>query len=322
MELPNQLRLALERELRGRDGAALAREAADLSSRYRQTGGGPADPAAYAIARMPATFAAVAAALGALAAALPDSAPRTLLDVGAGTGAALWAADATWPSLAAATLIEGSPPMIELGSRLAAKGGGAVGPARWIRADLLGPWEAEAHDLVTAAYVLGELPASARASLVARLWERAADALLLIEPGTPRGWATIRAAREQLRAAGAQIVAPCPHVGACPMPADPAEDWCHFAQRLARSRAHRAAKGAALGFEDEKYAFIAVSRRPGMLPGARILRHPTIRPGRIELALCATDGLRPMTVSRSERELWRLARDLAWGDSIPLELVK
>ncbi|NTU80609.1 MAG: rRNA methyltransferase [Chloroflexales bacterium] len=321
MELPSQLRLSLERELRGHDGAALAREAASLSARYR--GGGeltgpqrPTTALAYAATRMPATYAATAAAMAALDAGLPGLAPRTLLDIGAGTGAALWAAASSWPGLEAADLIERDATMLALGGRLAAAGGGAVAGARWIRADVLGPWQTAPHDLVTAAYVLGELPEAAQATLTARLWALAAGALLLVEPGTPRGWATIRAARERLRAAGARIVAPCPHEGACPLPDDPTADWCHFAQRLARSRAHRAAKGADLGYEDEKYAYIAVARPPGDLVGARVLRHPVTRPGRIELTLCTRDDLRRTVVTKGDREAWRLARNLEWGDGI------
>lgn len=313
-ELPHQLKLNLERELRGRGAAALARDAAALSSRYRQSGGGPAEPVAYAITRMPATFAATAAALAALAAGLSGPGPRTLLDAGAGTGAALWAAAAIWPEIEGATLIERSLPMVELGRRLAAGAGGAVATARWLTADLAGPWEVAPHDLVTAAYALGELTEGARAALVTRLWAQAQVALVIVEPGTPRGWAVIRAAREQLRAEGARIIAPCPHESHCPMPDD---DWCHFAQRLARTRGHRAAKGAALGYEDEKYSYVAVARHGGDPAGARVLRRPVVRPGRIELTLCARDGLRQPVVTKADREAWRLARDLGWGSAVP-----
>jgi ribosomal protein RSM22 (predicted rRNA methylase) len=205
--------------------------------------------------------------------------------------------------------------MAALGRRLAARGRRPLfGAAEWRSADLAGAWAADPHDLVTAAYVLGELPGGRQAELVRGLWERAGMALVLIEPGTPQGWAAIRAAREQLRAAGAWLVAPCPHQGPCPMPAD---DWCHFAQRIGRSRAHRAAKGAALAYEDEKFSYVAVARGPGDPIQARVLRHPLVRPGRVELALCADSGLRRALITRGGGEAWRLARDLRWGDPLP-----
>jgi ribosomal protein RSM22 (predicted rRNA methylase) len=325
MDLPQELRLGLERELRTVDRRRLSGAAAALSDHYRAAGraSGPLDDAAaaaYAAARMPATYGAAAAAFRALAAGAPGFQPRTLLDAGAGTGAALWAAATTWESLDGATLLERDRAMAGLGRRLAA---GARRPglagATWRAADLGGSWKAPPHDLVSAAYVLGELPEGARAGVVERLWAAAAGALVLIEPGTPRGWATIRAAREQLRAAGATIVAPCPHQGACPMPAD---DWCHFAQRIARSRAHREAKGGELGYEDEKYSYIAVSRGAAAPVAARVLRRPAVRPGRVELALCAAPGLRQVTVTRAAPTAWRAARDARWGDGLPREALE
>jgi ribosomal protein RSM22 (predicted rRNA methylase) len=328
MDLPNELRLALDAALRGAGQAELRAAAAALSERYRcghGAAGGPpggaryvagqADAAAYAAYRMPATYAAVAAAMGALAARLPGWAPRSLLDAGAGLGAALWAAGETWADLGGAELIEAAPAMLDLGKRLAARSGNpAIAAAAWRQADLTVPWRATQHDLSTATYVLGELPEAARGALVDQLWAHSGHALLLVEPGTPQGWAIIRAARERLRAAGASIVAPCPHQGACPLPDG---DWCHFVQRVSRSKAQRAAKGAELGYEDEKFAYVAVARAPGTPISARVLRRPVARAGRIELALCAPDGLRRETVTRADRERWRAAKDAEWGDALP-----
>lgn len=96
----------------------------------------------------------------------------------------------------------------------------------------------------------------------------------------------------------------------------PDDDWCHFAQRLGRTRGHRAAKGAELGYEDEKYSYIAVTREPSVPIAARVLRHPVVRPGRIELALCTPTGLRSALVTRSAGARWRTARDLHWGDAV------
>lgn len=325
MQLPHDLRLVLERELRQYDTRSLARVTAEISAHYRDPKAGPRPrgplaAAAYAAARLPATFAACAAVMRVLASQLPDFTPRTLLDAGAGLGAALWAATTIWPTLTRATLIEPDRDMTALGRRLAVGSSiPVIREATWFYADLTGPWDAPRHDLVTAAYVLGEVPEATRATIIARLWDCAEGALLLIEPGTPQGWAVIRFARETLRAVGAVIIAPCPHQNPCPLPAD---DWCHFAQRLTRERLQRLVKGAELGYEDEKFSYVAVARRPGSPIGARVIRHPVVRPGRIELTLCARDGLDRRTIARSAGAAWRIARDLRWGDAIPLELLR
>lgn len=320
MELPNELRMGIERELRSYDQRRLAKAAAELSAAYRGEARPPhslggEQAAAYATSRMPATYAAASAALAATAAALPAFTPRSLLDLGAGTGAALWAATSTWEALETATLVERDQAMAACGDRLS-RGSRRppVAGASWRQADLTGRWEAPPHDLVTATYVLGELPDVARSGLVARIWGLTAGALVLIEPGTPRGWATIRAARDQLRAMGAAIVAPCPHQGPCPLADD---DWCHFPQRIARTRSHRAAKGGELGYEDEKFSYVALARVAGTPIGSRVIRHPIVRPGRIELTLCTPHGVRRELIARGTSAAWRLARDLRCGDALP-----
>ncbi len=61
---------------------------------------------AYALARMPATYAAIAAALNALCELRPDLAPHTLLDIGAGPGTASWAATEAFSSLTSFALAD------------------------------------------------------------------------------------------------------------------------------------------------------------------------------------------------------------------------
>ncbi len=136
-------------------------------------------------------------------------------------------------------------------------------------------WHAEAppgaRDLVTLAYVLDELDAAERATLIERLWSRTADTLLIVEPGTPAGWQRILDARALLLKQGAQMIAPCPHAQACPLVAP---DWCHFSRRVARSRAHLLAKGAEVPWEDEKFSYLAVTRNSAALPTARVIAPP------------------------------------------------
>ena len=72
-------------------------------------------------------------------------------------------------------------------------------------------------DLVIAGYVLAELAETEAAKRAKTLWEAADQMLVLVEPGTPQGFARIRAARAALIAAGGHVVAPCTHDKDCPL---------------------------------------------------------------------------------------------------------
>ena len=87
--LPGNLSAALDAKLEGLSRSETAARAALISKTYRDGGTSAAirseaDALAYVLARMPATYAAVAACLQALRDIRPDFAPKTLLDVGAG----------------------------------------------------------------------------------------------------------------------------------------------------------------------------------------------------------------------------------------------
>ncbi len=275
----------------------------------------PRTAAAYAAARMPATFAAAGRAMVEAAASLPAFAPRRLLDVGAGTGAATWAAGAVWPSLDAMMLIDREPAAIELGRRLAAASRvGSLVAADW-RIGTLANAAFDEADLVTAAYVLGELSEVDRTALVERLWAATRGALVLVEPGSPAGYGRILAARSVLIAGGAAIAAPCPGERPCPVAAS---DWCHFLVRVERSVLHRRAKSAARSWEDEPMSYLVATRLTAEPAPRVVLGRPRSRPGKVELRICADDGrIHRQVVSRREGPRYRAARDVAWGDRIP-----
>ena len=258
--------------------------------------------AAYLAYRAPATFAAARAVFTQVVVQRPDWRPRSLLDVGAGPGVAAWAALELWPSLTELTLLEVESEMLAAGRELLPHATWVAGEASQAR----GPAE-----LVVASYVLGELADPVAAT--GRLWQQSADTLALIEPGTPAGYRGILAARDTVLGAGGHTVAPCPHDLACPLAAD---DWCHFAVRLPRSKLHRYAKGAELGYEDEKFAYAVLSREPVPPAAARIIRQPQIRSGHVNLVTCEPDGVHDRTISRKQRDRYREAKRAAWGDAI------
>jgi len=313
------LRRAIARTIR--PGPGLTANVAVLSSGYR-SGAAPAaarghvhdaaSAAAYAAARMPATHASCARAMAAAADRLPGFRPRRLLDVGAGTGAATWAATAVWPSLAELTLVDREPAAVALGRSLAGAAPGGLAGAAWSVADIDREMPARA-DLVVAAYVLGELDDDARADIVARLWAATDEVLMLLEPGSRAGFERIRTARAALIAAGGHVAAPCPGDQACPI-VDPA--WCHFLARLDRSSLQRGAKAADRSWEDEPFSYVAVSRT-APAPAARVvLGRPRRRPGVVELRVCLDGRIETRTLSRRDGPAWKAARDLEWGDPV------
>lgn len=324
MELPNVLREALEEELKGASQQALLSAAEKISLRYRSRPGGlyiqnRQEALAYALSRMPATFGAVQKALSYTLEALegmPEEkktfeAPVSLLDMGAGTGAAVWAASELL-ELSSVTCLEYAPAMRETGQSLLRHGKGVLEKARWKSIDLVsGPVEEKA-DLVVASYMLNEMDRASRLQVAEKAWQAAEKLLLIIEPGTPEGYGVLRDIRRALSERGAYVLAPCPHQGDCPISET---DWCHFSCRVQRSRLHKMAKSGDAPYEDEKFSYLAfVKEEPLKKEGARILRHPYIGKGYVKLELCGKDGILQKTLSKRDGELYKSARKKDWGD--------
>jgi ribosomal protein RSM22 (predicted rRNA methylase) len=316
--LPPELKAALDGKLQNFSRIDAARRSSAISSTYRAGGNSgaiksEADALAYALARMPATFAAVAASLNALTEMMPDLAPETLLDVGAGPGTASWAAAEAFPSLQDFTLIDANGTLSRLALELA-RDSTRLSDCRYLPGDAgTSLAEASAADLVIASYVINELSEADQRALTAAMWAKARHALVVIEPGTPAGYARILALRQQLIAAGAYVAAPCPHEKPCPLLAP---DWCHFSQRLPRSQAHRQLKGAEVPFEDERFIYVALVRTPPAARAARVLAPPDA--GKVETAakLCTEDGLAITRVPRRDKMAYAAARRWRWGDAV------
>ncbi|MGW0855053.1 small ribosomal subunit Rsm22 family protein [Streptomyces sp. NPDC002690] len=274
-----------------------------------------ADVVAYAAYRMPATFEAVRAALDALREAAPEWEPATHTDVGGGTGAASWAVAGAWDG-PETTVLDWAEPALALGRELAEAGGPpGLRAARWQRARIGAGLELAPTDLVTVSYVLKELTPAARTELVDAA-ATAARAVVVVEPGTPDGYARVIEARDRLIAAGLTVAAPCPHSAACPI--EPGTDWCHFSARVSRSSLHRQVKGGTLSHEDEKFSYVVATRFPARPVAARVTRRPQIRKGQVLLELCTRDeALRRETVTKRHGALYRAARDTDWGDAWP-----
>jgi ribosomal protein RSM22 (predicted rRNA methylase) len=315
-DLPAELKAALDAKLQGFSRTEAASRAAAISRTYRDGGGSgtiksETDALAYALARMPATYAAVAASLNALVEIRADFAPTSLLDIGAGPGTASWAATQVFSSLQRFVLLDANATLRALALELAGTrlrdARYELGPARKLLAD------AKRAELVVASYMVGEIDEAERTALAGLMWEKTSEVLVIVEPGTPAGYERIIALRAQLIAAGAHVVAPCPHDDECPLEAP---DWCHFSQRLSRSRAHMQVKGAEVPFEDERFAYVALSRTPIATHPSRVLAQPVVGKAEVTAKLCAPDGLAIARVPRRAKADYARARHWRWGDAV------
>src|SRR5437870_3413221 len=299
-DLPAELKAALEARLQGLSRTDAASRAALISNTYRDGGGSGAirsesDALAYALARMPATYAAVIASLNALIEIRPDLAPTSLLDVGAGPGTATWAAAEAFPSLRDFTLLDSNDALRTLALDLVSDSF-RLRDVSYERGEARATLtKADAADLVVASYMIGEIGDAEQRALAELMWEKTRDTLLVVEPGTPAGYARIIALRERLITLGAHVAAPCPHDGKCPLQTP---DWCHFTQRLQRSRAHKQVKGAELPFEDERFSYVASTRTPSARRPPRILAPPDVTKAEVVTKLCTPDGLAVTKVPR------------------------
>lgn len=314
MSLPPELSAAVSDWLARHGGGGRRDGARGLSDTYKAGGSSRGiDLGAYLVARLPATFAAVSRVLAELRARRTEFAPRSLLDAGSGPGTASWATLALWPDIENVTFVDNHPEFLILASALAAQGSAPLAAARQLRSSFAALPRETSADLVIAAYALAELPLASAGEAAAALWSAARQALVLVEPGTPQGFARISAARTMLLKQGAIPAGPCTHADACPVTG---ADWCHFSVRLARSRAHRHAKGAELPFEDEKFSWLAVTRDGAVSKGARVVAPARHLKHAVTFRLCAQGRLEERSIASRDRELYKSVRHKDWGDWI------
>jgi ribosomal protein RSM22 (predicted rRNA methylase) len=321
--LPGALRSALDRLAEGRGRTDLGQRYRQITATYQarrnssQSLLSADDALAYALARMPATYAAAMEALQRLAEVMPDVAAGSLLDVGCGPGTASFAAVQAFPGLEKITLLDRNGPFLDLARTLA----GAVFANQdisFIDQDISREAALPRSDLVLACYVLAELDEAARIRLAQALWTATGNALVLVEPGTPDGFARLKAARTALIGKGAHVAAPCTHESPCPMAG---EIWCRFFARVQRSRDHRLLKGGDKPFEDEPYAYLVLTRqRPEARMSHRIVARPVETKAGVTFGVCGEDGLRQAAAPNRNKELFKRYKRLDWGDAVKIPI--
>ena len=206
--LPPAIAAALDARAEGFSRRELAERLARISERYRGQGTSEAitdeaDALAYALARMPATYAAISRVLEELSDRAPGWTPGSILDAGAGPGTATWAARELWPE-AEAVLLDRNPALLASGRSDLGRGrsDGARKPRRRERRPL--PTSS------IAGYALTEVPDADLGAVAAWLWAATTGALVIVEPGTPRDYTRLMGVRAALIGAGAEAAGAVP----------------------------------------------------------------------------------------------------------------
>ncbi|MDE3055605.1 MAG: hypothetical protein KGI80_02785 [Verrucomicrobiota bacterium] len=261
---------------------------------------------AYFASRLPATYAVAYRVLSEL--------PRSLsswIDVGAGPGTASWAAATLFPGASFNLCIEQSHMMTALGKELVLSHP-ILSKSQWLPNSSPPSSIPSRPDALLFSYSLGELKNPQ--AWIEWWWAEKIPFLVIMEPGTPARFALLREIREKLLLRGASVIAPCTHVGHCPLLKD---DWCHFSLRIPRGRLQRHVKGAQLGYEDEKYAYLIISRenyRPPTPTCGRIIGPVRKESGGITFTLCTHEAkLEKKWIAKREKELYAQAKKAEWG---------
>lgn len=321
MQLPEFLEKQIEQKIEKKQLKVLKEKANRLSSRYMteerkgQTFLSSEDEVlAYAMIRMPATYSAVATVLQQIKDKIEKV--HSVLDIGAGTGAATWAI-CEKISVEEITCAEREKEMSKLGKEWMAQHE-ILKKANWISCDVVKEEMPEEADLVISSYMLNEIPQEKRMELMKKMVKVAKDILILIETGTPAGFATIRAMQEMAVEKGYTILAPCIGQYKCPLPK---EDWCHTTVRVARSKWHKYLKEGEAPYEDEKFSYLVIAKKTKVNPKkeARILRHPMIEKGKVTMKLCYHGVVLEKRITKKEKEQFKEAKKKNCGDCIKIE---
>ncbi|MGE0670994.1 MAG: small ribosomal subunit Rsm22 family protein [Parachlamydiales bacterium] len=319
MQISDELKLEIDKKISNISINDLKRHSSLLSAQYKEIGLRGNEPLvsdyqklAYISVRMPATYATIVQTLRELSNRTPSIYIENALDVGAGPGTGLWALrEAFSPSLKKVTLLEKDPGFIRLGKELYGNRTGIE--VKWAGCDASMAESFLSHDLVLASFALGEFQEPDWRKTLLSMWQATRKFLIIIEPGTPRGFGMIRKMREILLEQGGHLAAPCPHSQTCPMQGS---DWCHFAARVERTSIHRQIKNATMNYEDEKFCYLIFSREKLMEYPSRILMRPQKNNGYVNLKLCSSKGVENITISRKSKDDYRRARKSEWGDTL------
>ena len=320
MQLPNLLEYAIEKETEKYNIKDLKESALNLSKRYmdkNRTGDTflktDLDVISYSVIRMPATYSAIKTCLEKIK-ELIDFEINSLLDIGSGTGAAEWAALECF-DINDIVCLEREKTMRDLSKKYFSYSE-EFKNIKFIEADILNENLNISKDLCILSYMINELSEENRLKVIDKVLNCTNKVLLIVEPGTPEGFENVRKIRDYVFENGYEIIAPCTNFnGRCDITVG---DWCASNVRVQRTKIHKYLKDADVGYEDEKFSYIAINMSKTKLNFnndlKRILRHPKIQNGRVEVKYCLQGEIKEEIITKKNKDEFKKIKKRNIGD--------
>lgn len=285
----------------------------EISEKYRNNKGGCGgilstreEILAYAQVRMPSTFACIKKVVK----GFDFSNCESLLDVGSGTGAGIFAIS-DCHKFKEITAVEKEIQMIAVGEQVAKDI--IATKINYINKDVMEIDLDKTYDVVLASFVFNELTNDRQIKLIEKLWNVTGKYLIIIDPGKPENFTQMMELRAYMQQKGRDVCFPCMNKNECPLLGT--GDWCHFIARVRRSSLQRSMKGGQNSYEDEKFTVLVFSKTSEIgAESKRVIRRPIVSKGKIVHTFCTKNGIVKETYSKSQKDIYRQAKDLDVGD--------
>ena len=281
----------------------------------------PADALAYLSMRFPATYAQIYSALSQIQDRVSNWQPKTLLDIGCGPGTGIWAAKALWPDLQSATGVDRDSHFLSLAEEI------AYDAKEDITVDLVPQtivqWTttpvSKTYDLIIVANVVNELTKDAKEQLLETLVKRSSGIVLVLEPGTPRGFGVIQSVAEKI-SPNVSLIAP--YIHGTFIASD--DYWIHFPQRFIRLDFQRRIRQSmrknalmASDWEETKFSYVACGNVPveKKFWGQSVGGIEKYR-GYLVIPVLTADGIIKTRVMKRHKEKYAMYKNLRWGELI------
>ncbi len=282
------------------------------------------DALGYLAVRAPSTYSQIYGAISSIKELNPNWKPESILDIGSGPGTAIWAAVEIFPSIKTGIAIEKDRYFSGLGKTILSQ----IPEIKidWQEADLQNPSDVSGKfDLVIIANVLNEVDEMTGKRIIELAQSHCNGILIITEPGTPYGYEAIKHSSTLMNSQPYRLIAPYldnTFVDSLEI---------NFVERIKRPEFQKRVrhlqrkndnqdKSKILppsDWEESKFYYLAYSNLDTEItPHVRLIDNPKPLKPFVELKVLTGLGIKIERVFKKDRENYKRAKKLKWGDII------